>query len=278
MRAWALALLLGTAACSKVPEQASAARPQELAFEGAQVTDASAIIAHGDRLTQVLGCKGCHTPTLTGHNLLSHSPQYGVLYASNLTQALPHYSDAQIEGIVRRGVHPTRKDLWVMPAQTFQNLSAPDMKALIAYLRTLRPAGKPTPPPKFTPAGLKLMASQHIEPIAERVVQDKARPPLDLGARYAFGRYITMTTCAECHGSDLTGIKDLEPGISTPNLIVVGGYSRADFEKLMTTGVPLGGRKLVMMGDIARERFTHLTPHERDALYAYLHARAEKVG
>lgn len=276
MRAWSVALLLATAACSKVPEEASAAKPVELTFDGAQVTNASAIVAHGDRLTHVLGCKGCHTPTLTGSNFLAHSP-YGVLYASNLTQVVPHYSDAQIEGILRHGIHPTRKNLWIMPAQTFQNLSPADMKALIAYLRTLHPAGSPTPPPKFTAAGEKFIASQHIEPIAQRVIEAKAKPPLDLGPQYAFGRYITMTTCAECHGSDLTGTKDLEPGISPPNLIVVGGYSRADFDKLMTTGVPLGGRKLVMMGDIARERFTHLTPHERDALYAYLHARAEKL-
>jgi hypothetical protein len=29
-------------------------------------------------------------------------------------------------------------------------------------------------------------------------------------------------------------------------------------------------------GDL-RTRFSHFTPHERDALYAYLKARAEKV-
>lgn len=277
MRALSVALLLATAACSKIPEKASAARPPDMTFDGAEVTNASALIAHGDRLTHVLGCRGCHTPTLTGSNFLAHSPQYGAIYASNLTQVIPHDTDAQLENILRRGVHPTRKNLWIMPAEVFQNLSPADMKALIAYLRTLHPAGTPTPPPRFTPAGEKFLAKYHVEPIAQRVVEEKAKPPLNLGARYALGRYITMTTCAECHGSDLTGIKDLEPGISTPNLMLVGGYSRADFEKLMTTGVPLGGRKLVMMGDIARERFTHLTPHERDSLYAYLHARAEKM-
>jgi len=30
------------------------------------------------------------------------------------------------------------------------------------------------------------------------------------------------------------------------------------------------------MGEVARERFTHFTRHERDAIYAYLKARAEK--
>jgi hypothetical protein len=31
------------------------------------------------------------------------------------------------------------------------------------------------------------------------------------------------------------------------------------------------------MGEVARERFSHFTPHERDALYAYLKARAERA-
>ena len=117
MRAWSIALLLALAACSKVPEKASAAKPAEIALDGAQVKDASALIAHGDRLTQVLGCTGCHGPTLTGHNFLADAPQYGAVYASNLTQVIPHDTDAQLEQILRRGVHPTRKQLWIMPSK-----------------------------------------------------------------------------------------------------------------------------------------------------------------
>ena len=47
----------------------------------------------------------------------------------------------------------------------------------------------------------------------------------------------------------------------------------------MTKGTPSGGRKLKnpLMGDVARERFVHFTPHERDEIYAYLKARAEKA-
>lgn len=276
MRAWLVALLLATAACSKVPEKASAAKPAEITFDGARVTNASAIIAHGDRLTVVLGCKGCHTPTLTGSNFLADSPQYGAIYASNLTQVIPHDTDAQLEEILRRGVHPMRKQLWIMPSKVFQNLSPTDMKALIAYLRTLNPAGTPSPPPRITKAGMKFVTSGQVKPAAEEVREYHAKPSVDLGPSHALGRYLTSVTCAECHGSDLTGIKDMEPGINTPDLVVVGGYTRADFERLMTTGVPVGGRKLQIMGDVAKERFPHFTPHERDAIYAYLKARAER--
>jgi hypothetical protein len=61
-----------------------------------------------------------------------------------------------------------------------------------------------------------------------------------------------------------------------PNLIVAGGYTREEFERLITQGIPTGNRKLKpAMAIVAQTRFSHLTHHERDALYAYLKARAE---
>jgi len=278
MRAWSIVLLLATAACSKVPENQSAAQPPEISFDGAQVTNASALIAHGNRLTQVLGCTGCHTPKLTGQNLFEDSPQFGVIYAPNLTQFVAHHSDAQVEAVLRTGVEPTRKDLWGMPSSVFQNLSAADMKALIAYLRSLRPTGEASPPPRLTALAKKqFIDSGQVKPEAQFVAEAKLKPSVDLGPRYALGRYITSVTCAECHGTDLTGTKDVEPGLNSPNLIVVRGYTRADFERLMTTGVPVGGRKLRLMDQAATHRFAKMTPHERDALYAYLKARADQL-
>jgi cytochrome c553 len=277
MRAWSIALLVALAACSKAPEKASAAKPSEMSFDGAQVRDASALVAHGERLTQVLGCTGCHRPALTGQNIFDDAPQYGVMYAPNLTQFVPHHSDAQIEAVLRRGIEPTRKDLWGMPSSVFQNLSTADMRALVAYLRSLRPVGAPSPPPALSALAKKeFIDTGQVKPEAQFVVEARLKPPVDLGPGYALGRYITSVTCAECHGSDLTGTKDVEPGLNSPNLIVVGAYTRADFERLMTTGVPVGERKLRLMDEVATHRFRMMTPHERDALYAYLKARAEQ--
>jgi hypothetical protein len=62
-----------------------------------------------------------------------------------------------------------------------------------------------------------------------------------------------------------------------PNLIVAGGYSRAEFEELMTRGIAAGNRKInPIMAGVARTRFSHFTAHERDALYSYLRARADR--
>jgi cytochrome c553 len=277
MRVFALVAIAALAACSKAPQHAAAAKAREVTFDGAQVSNAAAKLAHGQRLTVVLGCTGCHTSALTGQNVFDDAPQFGVMYAPNLTQLIPHFSDAQIEQVLRKGIEPTRKVLWGMPSSVFQNLSAADMSALIAYLRSRPPSGEPSPPPRISALAKKeFIDSGEVKPEAEMVAEAKTKPMANLGPQYALGRYIASVTCAECHDSDLTGVKDVEPGENSPDLLVVGGYSRADFERLMTTGVPLGGRKLKLMAEVAKSRFPHFTSHERDALYAYLKARAER--
>jgi cytochrome c553 len=270
MRLWGIAFVLLAAACQQQARQP--VRPVETMFDGAEVTNAAAQRAHGERLTHVLGCTGCHGAGLTGRNFTADHPEYGPLYASNLTLVLPHYSDAQIEALLRTGVHPERKTVWGMPSEIFQHLSAADMTALVAHLRTLRPAGRLTPPPQFSAQDKKEIAAGLYKPAVQGVRETRTELPTDTGPQYALGRYISEVTCAECHGPKLEG----RPG-DTPNLVVAGSYSRAEFERLITQGIPTGNRKLKpLMADVARTRFSKLMPHERDALYAYLKARAEQ--
>jgi mono/diheme cytochrome c family protein len=267
MRNWGIAVLLLAAACQQKTQQPPAKAP-EIAFDGAQVTNAAAKVAHGERLTHTLGCRGCHRGKLEGGEFYER-------YASNLTRELPKYSDAEIEKLLRTGVPRDGRVLYGMPSEIFQHLSDADMTALIAELRTLEPGGKPTQPPKpWTKETKDLMAKGVVKPVPEFVAEAKDVYPVDLGPDHALGRYITSVTCAECHGPKLEGQDRF-----TPNLVAAGGYTRAQFETLMIKGVAAGGRKLKdpLMGEVARERFTHFTPHERDELYAYLKARAEKA-
>ena len=268
MRIWSAILCLVLVACR---QQAVPSKATEIAFDGAQVTQASARIAHGERLSWTLGCRGCHREKLEGGRFYER-------YASNLTRELPKYSDAQIERVLRTGVPRDDRELWGMPSEIFQHLSASDMAALIADFRTLKPGGAPTQPPRPWAADAKeMIAKGDLKSAKDTVLQDAALGPTDLGPAYALGRYITRVTCAECHGPKLEGDPHGTPG-EPPNLIVAGAYTRAEFDTLMTRGIPSGGRKLKnpLMGDVARERFVHFTAHERDALYAYLKARAEQ--
>jgi cytochrome c553 len=271
MQRWYAAILLGTSACQQ--QVSVSATPAELTFDGAHAVTAAALRAHGERLTHVLGCTGCHEDHLQGAQFEPEKRQYGPLYASNLTVEVPRYTDAQLDGIIRHGVHPVRKTVWVMPSEIFQNLNDSDLKALTAYLRSLKPLGQKLPPPQFSALDKQEIASGKFKPSAEKVAEFKRAQPLDLGARYGLGRYITSVTCEECHGSNLEGKGPGKP----PNLIAAGGYTRDEFERLITRGIPTGNRKLKpAMTIVAQTRFSRLTPHERDALYAYLKARAER--
>ena len=273
MRYWMCALLL-LAACQQ--QAKPHARPVEITFDGALTTDRAAEIRHGERLTHVLGCTGCHGRQLEGTFITKDEPQYGPLYASNLSIEVPEYSDAELDGIIRKGVHPERKTVWAMPSEIFQHLSDADTKVLTAFLRTLKPIGKKLPSPKFSKADKEEIASGEYKPADQLVRETKGVVPLDLGPQYALGRYITEVTCAECHGPKLEGRPHAPMG-KIPNLTVAGGYTRAEFEKLMVQGVAAGNRKInPIMAGVARTRFSHFTPHERDSLYAYLKARAER--
>ena len=99
----ALAAFAGLAACDRAPkgeEKASAAKPLQVSFEGSVSNDDAARIAHGERISWALGCHGCHGDELQGKRFYE-------LYASNLTREIPKYSDAQLERLIRGGVHPT---------------------------------------------------------------------------------------------------------------------------------------------------------------------------
>lgn len=267
MRVLAIGLLLLAACDRRTGDDAAVeAKPAQLSFDGAPAKTQAARVAHGERLSWVLGCRGCHGPELQGERFYE-------LYASNLTRDLAKYSDAQLKRLLHEGIHPSGRDLWAMPSEIFQHLSEPDEAALIAHLRTLKPAGPPTGKPlPFEAETRKLIAEGKIKPAAAFVRDTRNIGPADLGPQHALGRYITRVTCAECHGPELKG------GGDTPDLIVAGAYSRDEFETLMTQGVLPGGRKLKneLMAAVAKGRFSKMTKHERDALYDYLKARAEQ--
>ncbi|MEO6581288.1 MAG: cytochrome c [Sphingomicrobium sp.] len=274
MRAMAVLALLLAAGCEGADSsKTSSATPEPpVTFDGAMVTEAAARLAHGERLTRVLGCRGCHGKALQGELWDDEPKGYGVTWASNLTTAIPAMTEAELRALLTKGVHPRRRDLWVMPSELFQHLQENDVAALVAYLRSMAPAGKPSPEPLLGPRAIAEIKSGKIKPAAALVPELKDRRPPDLGREHELGRYVTSVTCAECHGPQLKGVEG-----DTPDLIVAGGYSRAEFERLITQGVPTGNRKLKpLMQSVARSRFSQLTPNERDAVYAYLKRLAER--
>lgn len=97
--------------------------------------------------------------------------------------------------------------------------------------------------------------------------------PRSGGPEHERARYIARLACGECHGAKLEGNDDP----SRPDLIVASGYSLEEFRRLLKTGEPTGGRRLDLMAQVAKSRFSHLSEDEIDALYRYLVARARQA-
>ena len=270
-----LLAIAGLSACGSRSDSSTPAAKAALTFDGA-TGDRTALLAHGERLSHVLGCRGCHTETLEGHWFNDDAPELGKLYASNLTRVIPTMTDAQLTTLLRTGVHPTRGDLWIMPSEVFQRLSDADMKALIAHLRTVKPSGAPTPPPTFTDKATAMIATGELKPVAAYLAEYRSKLPVDVGGQHAFGRYIAGATCAECHGPDLKGLADFGPGISTPDLDIAGSYTDAELTTLLTIGKGKGKPDLGLMSEVGKGHFSYLTTNERAAVNGYLNARVNR--
>lgn len=232
-------------------------------------------LQHGERLAFVLGCNGCHGRDLQGQPW-DEDADLAISYSSNLTRALPSYSDAMLVRAIRAGVRLDGSPLWGMPSEIFTELDPADLAAVIAYLRTFRPAGVIHPRIVFGPRGRRELAAGTYQASSTLVLEKRGQGPARFDTLHDQARYMVRATCGECHGVTLTGNTWPDAPRSPPDLNVAGAYTRADFHRLLRTGVAAGGRQVGLMSQVARNRFSHLTDAEVDAIYDYLAARARR--
>ena len=230
----------------------------------------SASLARGRHVTRTRGCFGCHGQSLEGQVFEEEWPWVKRAVAPNLAQHARAHDDQTLADAIRSGVGHDGRALWSMPSYNFKHLPDEDLASVIAFLRSAEVVEQPLPKPS-----LGWRARWWIATAEEGHMADwaSAVPPKLLGEgddeRLVRGEQLAMTTCNECHGLDLRGAWQ-EVDIAPPDLAIVGAYPREDFETLMRTGLPIGGRDLGLMTMVARDRFAHLTDQEVDDLYAFL--------
>lgn len=232
-------------------------------------------LKHGARISAVLCCSGCHGKDYQGRDW---SDEMGVLWTANLTRSAAQHSDAELEAMVRTGRRPDR-ELHGMPSHIFTQLAAGDLAAVFADIRSKPVGGAVHPDPTFGPQLKRMMADGTYTSSAQDVAAGDAEVPPDLGPDLALGRYIARATCAECHDSSLRGGESPFPGEpARPDLtVMVPAYEPEDFTALMRTGKAAGGREVGLMSEVARNRFSHLTPTEIEAVRGYIVALAKET-
>lgn len=233
-------------------------------------TDAASV-AEGRRLATVHGCmNGCHGKQGEGV-VFFDQPVIARLVAPNLTTVVRRYSDGDLVGILRNGLHPDGTSVFVMPSECFTWLTDEETGRIVSFLHTLTPLPGPTASRSLGPIGRLGLVTGKFK-MAAQLIEEQAAPPASHTAAGEQGRYLARTTCSGCHGATLQG--DSNPDFTSPDLRIVAAYSADDFARLMRTGTAMGDRKLGMMREVAQDNLSHLTDGEIAALYEYLHALA----
>ena len=275
MKLWIVASLLALAACDQrggeMTDPQAPVVPAAVSYQGADATSAADRVAHGERLSHILGCKACHGDTLQGQNVTEKDPAMGDWWAPNVTLMMANYSDAELERLIRHGEPKDGRPFYFMPAESLQFVSDADLKAVVAYLRTLKPKGEAMPPVKKGPTFIELEKKGEFAPSPEMVRRFRAEQPVDLGEQHRLGRYIAMTVCSECHNAKLQGFDGF-----SPNLDIAGVYEPEELTRLLTTGEGKVKKDLGLMTATSRMRFSKLQPAEREAIVRYLLARVQQ--
>jgi cytochrome c553 len=225
-------------------------------------------IREGRRLATIRGCfMDCHGRQAEGR-VLFDDPKIARIVAPNLTAAAQQYNDSQLAVIIRNGLRPDGRSLLIMPTEAFVGMTDADVGKIIAFLRSLPPLPGPGRSISVGPLGRLGLLAGTFKTAAQRIAL-AVPPPAAANQDAQLGRYLARTVCAECHGTDLRG--DRNPEFTSPDLIVVAAYSQEDFNRLLRTGVALGGRELGMMSEQARVNLSQLSDPEITSLYSYLH-------
>jgi len=241
------------------------------AFAGEIASDAASL-ARGEHLVATRGCGGCHGAQLEG------AMMWGVAAAPNLPLYVREHDAATFERALRHGIDAQGRGLYSMPSFNFAHLRDEDVAAMLAYLRTAPVVEGPELKGRL-PFEIRMAVAMGQDNVMPAWLA--SLPPLEhqgADTPLARGEYLAMTTCNECHGFSLRADVPWGADPGTPDLIaMMAAYPEEDFRRLMREGVPIGGRELELMDDVARGRFVHFSDEEMSDLYAYLQHRVTQL-
>jgi cytochrome c len=117
----------------------------------------------GAYLVHMAGCPDCHTPQVKGQDVPGMSfaggfpfaGPWGFVSSANITpdpSGISYYDEALFLEVMHTGAVKARQLSPIMPVSVYKNLTDDDLKAMFAYLRTLKPVQHRvdnSEPPKF---------------------------------------------------------------------------------------------------------------------------------
>ena len=150
------------------------------------------------------GC-GCHTKPkdLVNAGGRRYDGPYGTVYSSNITPdretGIGAWTDEQVITAIRLGRRPNGERLVpVHPYTVFNGMAGEDLRALVAYLRTLPPVKRPNQPKQIT---VPLFDSVFLPAWLAAFAPSETPPASAPSTGVARGEYLVRAVahCGECH-------------------------------------------------------------------------------
>jgi mono/diheme cytochrome c family protein len=236
-----------------------------LALFGAMAHAETALERGRYLMRSIVACGNCHTPQgpkgpLPGMELAGGLPfdEPGMMaFSANITPdkatGIGNWTDAQIITAIREGRRPDGPIIGpIMPVGLYRELSDTDVKAIVAYLGSVKPVSN-----KVKKSTYSMALPPNYGPPVGSVADVPRSDPV------AYGRYLVGPAghCIECHSSPgADGAPDIKNqlgaggfpfkgpwGLSvSPNITPTGlkKYSDAQNKAMITTGVRPDGSKL----------------------------------
>lgn len=261
---------------------ASAATPQE--------------IARGKYVFGAAGGCGCHTEPKKQVNAggRRYDGPFGTVYASNITPhpqtGIGNWTDEQVITAIRAGRRPNgERILPVHPYTVFNGMAEEDLKALVAYLRTIPPVNRANTPKRITvPVFESVFLPAWLAAFAAR----ETPPPKAPTAGVARGEYLVKAVahCGECHtprtmtmapdtsrflaGTPKGPEGELMPNITPDPDTGIGKWSEQEIIDYLGTGnKPDGDVAGGLMGEVifgTTAGYRDMTPADLAAIAKYL--------
>jgi mono/diheme cytochrome c family protein len=218
------------------------------------------LVAKGQYIFALAGGCACHTdPKGTPHAGGRAFPiPLGTGYSTNITPdketGLGAWTDRQIHDAMVKGVsRDGSKILPLMPFEAYSGMAEEDLRALIVYLRTLKPVKKATPPLKTRVPFVRSLATPVYLKVFGRF---SSSPPLAPKSGIERGRYLVdhVSLCGDCHtpknsmgvpnrslylagASAKTGFLGEDvPNITPDKETGIGDWKREDIAELLISG------------------------------------------
>ena len=302
----ALIGILVTAACTQSTPPAPAAKAPAPAAQPAAATtqpprptveriaDGADQLTHGKYLVETIaGCGNCHTPHLADGSLDPDKKFAGAFvieepvfeaYARNITPdmetGIGSWTDDQIVNAIRNG--QKRDGTFYGPPMSFgwyKRMTDTDVRAIVAYLRTVQPVHNEVPPSTY-----KIPLNGY----GPMVTSVPDVPKTDI---VKYGEYLAgpLGHCMDCHTTYVQGVIDMNQlghggNVYTKPFIYdwaavsanvtpdpdagLGKWSNDEIKTAITTGYSRNGRKLLPF--MPYGLYSKAQESDLDAIVAYL--------